>query len=379
MNVRTLLVAAAIAALGAAGIWFISTHDRVPVRVWTGFTGEAQRYPFLALERLVRRLGGEARELRNVGQLGELPARGVVLLPARRDNVSDVDRRRLLEWVSRGGRLVVEAEPFGLDDPLLASLGVTRDKVPPAPPPGTDKQRPRVPTYTWPGEQRPLATTLLPSPPLSHPRPEFTLAWNNARALVAVPHGKGRVIAVSSLNFARNGAIGGADNATLAWHVVGAGEAPLAIFNRPERLSLWGWLARNAWPALVGAALLLALWLARIVPRFGPVAPDPLPVRRRLLDHLLAAGRFHWSTRRAGHLTIAARDAALRHLGRVRPDFAAATPRERETLLVESFDLSPADAHSVIAGTLNPRTPAELVRAIALFQAIHERATRRPT
>ncbi len=193
-----------------------------------------------------------------------------------------------------------------------------------------------------------------------------------------LPHGGGRVTVVSSLNFARNGAIAGADNATLAWHVVGAGEAPISIFNRPERLSLWGWLVRNAWPALVGAALLLALWLARIVPRFGPVAPDPLPVRRRLLDHLLAAGRFHWSTRRAGHLVIAARDAALRRLARVRPDFAAAAPREREQMLVETFDLSPADARSVVAGTLNPRTPAELVRAIALFQAIQERATRRP-
>ena len=376
MKLRIVLVALAIAALGAAGIWFISTHDRVPVRVWTGFTGEAQRNPFLALERMVRKLGGEARELRSIAQLAELPANGVVLLPARRDNLSELDRRRLLEWASRGGRLVAEAEPFGVDDPLLTSLGVVRGK---APPPPADPQRPGRPTYTWPGEPRRLTSTLGPFPPLSHPRATFALSWNNARALLELRQGRGRVVVVSSLNFARNASIGAADNATLAWHAVGAGEGPLAIFNRPQRLSLWGWLVRNAWPALLGTALLLALWLARIVPRFGPVAPDPLPVRRRLLDHLLAAGRFHWSTRRAGHLVIAARDAALRRLARVRPDFAAATPREREQMLVETFGLSPADARSIVAGTLNPRTPAELVRAIALFQAIHERATRRPT
>lgn len=376
MSARTLLIAAVLAALGAAGIWFISSHDRVPVRVWTGYTGEALRNPFLAMERMVKQLGGDARELRNVGQLGELPAGGVVVLPARRDNVAETDRRRLLDWVSRGGRLVVEAEPFGVDDPLLASLGVTRPK--PAPPAsGAEKPRPGRPTYAWPGEPRPLVTTLMPFPPLAHPRPEFALGWNGALSLLVLPHGRGRVTVVSNLAFARNISIGTADNAALTWRVVGAGDGPVAVFNRPERLSLWRWMLRNAWPALVGAALLLGLWLAYIVPRFGPVAPDPQPVRRRLLDHLLAAGRFHWSTRRAGHLVLAARDAALRHLGRVRPDFAAATAREREQMLVESFGLTPADARSVVAGTLNPRTQADLVRAIALFQAIHERTTGR--
>jgi hypothetical protein len=379
LSARTVLLAALLAALGAAGIWFISTHDRVPVRVWTGFTGEARRDPYLALERMVQRLGGDARELRSVGQLSELPPDGVVVLPARRDNIAEIDRRRLLEWVVRGGRLVVEAEPFGVDDPLLAMLGVLREKPAPAPPRSADKAKPGRPTYAWPGEPKPLASTLLPSPPLAHPRAGFALTWNGARSLLVLPHGRGRITVVSSLAFARNVSIGTADNATLAWHVVGAGEAPVAVFNRPERLSVWRWLARNAWPALVGAALLVALWLVRIVPRFGPVAPDPQPVRRRLLDHLLAAGRFHWSTRRAGHLVLAAREAALRHLARVRPDFAAATAREREQLLIDNFGLTPADARNVIAGTLNPRTQADLVRAIALFQAIHERTTGRPS
>ena len=133
----------------------------MPTRVWTGYTGEARRNPFLAFERMAQRLGGDARELRSVGAARRTAARGgVVVLPARRDNLADLDRRRLLEWVSRGGRLVVEAEPFGVDDPLLASLGVTRDEAPAPPPPGADKPRPDARPTTWPGAPRPLATTL---------------------------------------------------------------------------------------------------------------------------------------------------------------------------------------------------------------------------
>ncbi len=373
---RGLVIGGIVALLGAAGIWFLANFDRVPVRQWTGYTGEARRNPLLALERMATRLGVEARELRSVAQLGELPPNGVLVLPARRDNVTEPVRRRLLEWVSRGGRLVVEAEPFGLDDPLLDAMGIVRGK-PTAPAPAAGP--PPRPSYLWPGDEKPLATTLFPYPALSHPQAVMALAWNGQNAVVAIAHGKGRVTAVSSLGFARNAAIGGAQNATLAWRLVEAGDAPIAVLNRPERLSLWRWLVRNAWPALAGTALLVLLWLARIVPRFGPIAPDAPPVRRRLLDHLRAVGRFHWSTRRAAHLVDAAREGALRRLARARPDFAGATPRERERLLVEAFALSPEEARIVVTGQFNARSQADLVRAIALFQSIHERAAARRT
>jgi hypothetical protein len=371
---RGLLIGGIVALLGAAGIWFLSNFDRVPVRQWTGYTGEARRNPLLALERMATRLGADARELRSVAQLGELPPNGVLVLPSRRDNVTEPVWRRLLEWVSGGGRLVVEAEPFGLDDPLLEALGIVRGR-PTAPAPGAGP--PPRPSYLWPGDDKPLATTLFPYPALSHPQAVMALAWNRQNAVVAITHGKGRITAVSSLGFARNAAIGGAQNASLAWRLVGSGDAPIVFLNRPERLSLWQWLVRNAWPALAGAALLVLLWLARIVPRFGPIAPDAPPVRRRLLDHLRAVGRFHWSTRRAAHLVDAAREGALRRLARARPNFASATPREREQLLVEAFALSPEEARIVVTGQFNTRSQADLVRAIALFQSIHERAAAR--
>ncbi len=375
MTRRLALAVVLLAALGGALIWFLSNYDRVPVRQWTGYTGEARRHPYLALERLVQRLGGSARELRSVGQLGELPPGGVLMLPGRRDGLTDSDRRRLLAWVQRGGHLVVEAEPYGAADPLLATVGVARLRNASKPAGG----KPMIPGFTWPGDTRPIRATLHPFPPLAHPQASTSLAWEGQNVLVVVPWGKGRVTAVSSLTFLRNNAIGTAENATFAWRMLDAQGAQVAIFNRPQKLSLARWLLLNAWPALAGAALLLALWLARIVPRFGPVTPDAPPTRRRLLDHLLAVGRFHWQRRRAGHLLEAARDAALRRLTRLRPDFAAAAPREREQYLVETFALDPADARLVVAGGAAPRSQADLVRIIALFQTLQERAAARTT
>lgn len=373
MNRRLLVVAAVLVIAGATGIWFLNNFDRVPAREWTGYSGEARRNPFLALQRLAERMGAPARELRSVTLLAELPPGGVLVLPAQRDRITEPDRRRLLEWVAHGGHLVVEAEFFGVGDPLLAALGVARQPI------ATDrgaKDKPRRPAYSWPGAGAPYAATLFPNPALAHPQATLALAWNGQNALVRFPHGKGRVTAVSSLHFARNPAIGREDHAALAWRVLDADAArPVAIFNRPQKLSLARWLMANAWPALIGLALFVALWLARIVPRFGPVAPDAPPARRRLLDHLLAAGRFQWSAGRAGHLAEAAREAALRGIARAHPEFAAATPRERERYLADALGLSPEDARTVVAGG-GVRTQADLIRTIALYQGIHERAGR---
>jgi hypothetical protein len=371
MTKRILIVALLLAAIGGAAVWFLTHYDRVPVREWTGFTGEARRNPYLAFERVVARLGGTARELRSAGQLNELPTSGVVLLPARRDHLTDADRRRLLEWVGHGGHLVVEAEPFGTIDPLLAALQVTRTRDAPRLPGG----KPTVPAYTWPDDARPIQATLLPFPPLVPRQARVSLAWNGQNALVVVPWSQGRVTVVSSLAFLRNDAIGKAENATFAWRMLDAPRPHVAVFNRAQKLSLARWLLQNAWPALAGGVLLVALWLARIVPRFGPVAPDAPPTRRRLLDHLLAAGRFHWQSRRAGQLIAAAREAALRHVARLRPDFAAATPEERACFLVETYAFDPVDARMVVSGGTNPRNPAELIRLVALFQRLHEGKT----
>ncbi|MEN3109740.1 DUF4350 domain-containing protein [Uliginosibacterium paludis] len=55
---------------------------------------------------------------------------------------------------------------------------------------------------------------------------------------------------------------------------------------------LWRWLLEHAPEALFIAALMLAAWLRRQMPRFGPLLPEPLPSRPGLREHLAASGQY---------------------------------------------------------------------------------------
>jgi hypothetical protein len=145
--------------------------------------------------------------------------------------------------------------------------------------------------------------------------------------LAAFQRGRGAVTVASGLHFARNEAIGANDNAAFFWQLAELAPAKqMRIYLRPERLSLWRFLETNAPAVLAAAAALVALWLWRVGPRFGPVAPDPPPVRRRLLDHLRASGRYYWASGLRMRLVDAARDAALRRASRAHPELAAGAP-----------------------------------------------------
>jgi hypothetical protein len=179
---------------------------------------------------------------------------------------------------------------------------------------------------------------------------------------------------LNDLEFLRNRSIGRLDHAEFLWQIVRfQPDTPaLFVFDNPQKLSLLAWLRDNAWAVLAAAGLLLVLWLWRVGARFGPVLPDPEPARRRLLDHLRASGRFQWSRGGGGALVEAAREAALRRVGRAYPDFAALTRAEQQSRLVELFGVRPEDAQKVLAAA-HPRSPGELMTAIGVYQRIQER------
>jgi len=176
---------------------------------------------------------------------------------------------------------------------------------------------------------------------------------------------------VTSLDFARNDLIGSRDHARLLWTLLTLTPAKaLQVFFRPERLSLSRFLIRHSWAALAAAALLLGTWLWRIAPRFGPVAPDAPPGRRRLLEHLRASGRYFWSQGLRANLAAAAREAALRRLSRAQPDFAHASAAEKASRLAALTGIPAEDAQRFIAGAGALRG-ADFMRLAAIAQRVH--------
>ena len=163
---------------------------------------------------------------------------------------------------------------------------------------------------------------------------------------VSFDYGDGAVSALVGLHFARNQLVGTEDNADLPLAPpqpdAGSRAADLSAPGAPVAVGISR--AARARRCSLAVAALVALWLWRIAPRFGPVQPDPPPARRRLLDHLRASGRFYWAQGLRGRLIVAARDAALRRIARAQPDFAQAGQAERTARVAALAEIPPAEA-----------------------------------
>lgn len=359
MNRRAILPILLLALVALGAYWFFTTFERVPGKQKVGMSGEARLKPFLAAERFAGRMGMRAGEVRSPAQLNELPRQSALVLPRGRQSLDPESVRRLLAWASNGGHLIVEAELVGVEDPLLDALEVERSarKAPPKPPP-------------LEAELGGRKYQLLLSDPIVL-EPLWEPLASAGEKLHVLPHGKGLATVASSLDFARNPMIGLADHAPFLWALLELAPAQeLSFYVRPQRLSLWRFLAENAMPVLVAAGLLLLAWLWHIAPRFGPVAPDAPPARRRLLDHLRACGRFYWANNLRSRLVLAARDAALRRLARAQPDFADARQAEKVSRLVGLIQVSNEEATRFLAAAGQMRG-ADLIRLTQHAQRVH--------
>ncbi|MGH8726467.1 MAG: hypothetical protein ACREU1_16560, partial [Burkholderiales bacterium] len=267
--------------------------------------------------------------------------------------------------VEGGEHLVAEAEFLGVKDPLFELLRVERTEGAPATKPLQVElpQGGRALGVTLPGPMR-----------LVIPAGELRLragATDNVK-LATFQRQRGVVTVATSLNFARNQNIGFNDHAELLWHLLTVTPGrELKVFWAPARLSLWDFLKENAAPALAASLLALALWLWSITPRFGPVAPDAPPGRRRLLDHLRASGRYYWTRGLRARLVIAARDAALRRIAKVQPDFAVATETERVARLSALAGIPKEEAHRFIAAGGAMRG-ADFIKLAQHAQRVHQ-------
>jgi hypothetical protein len=102
----------------------------------------------------------------------------------------------------------------------------------------------------------------------------------------------------------------------------------------------------------------------------GRSRPDAPPVRRSLLDHLRASGRYFWALDLRERLLIAARDAVLRRVLRAQPEFAGAQPQERVTRLATLAGIGAGEAQRLLdaGGAIRG---AEFIQIMQTAQRIH--------
>ncbi len=399
MSTREILIAILIVSLGVTGTaWFLANFEQVTEKVMVGFRGEARRNPWLAAERLLDRMNLPASEMREFDALRNLEPNSMLVLPQGRLTISAPVREHIVSWVRNGGFLVIEAENPSIADPFIDEFGVERVEAVYDDATGDFAQDDEEIVYDAQDadydDENPLDLTLVQLPgsaqtslvwmaarfSLRSERAWFWAGTEYASNMLLLREGDGMVAVVSDLDFATNGEIGELNHAQFVVELARFAQATggVIFFNNPGQPSLMKWLKANAWAPLSAAALALLLWLWQVVPRFGPVAPDPERARRRLLDHLRASGRFLWARGQAGHLLDVSREACLRKISRALPDFETATASTQASQLERMFGISAEQVQQILV-TQKPGKMLHFTHTIHLYQTIHARLAMKQT
>ena len=367
------LSAAVMVVLIAAGaVWIYLNFEYVTEPEFVGLQGEARRNPLLAATRFYARMGIPAREARRIADLDALEPDATLFLRRRRTTLNEQRADQLLSWVARGGHLVVEPEDYRVADRILDALKIHRRRL--------NLEPPRKPSeFSLPHSRSKLR--------VDFGQREHFIDLEKRAVLTVDEHwsvllqqfrlGRGLVTVVNGLNFMTNQRIGKYDHAEFAWQLVQFNPATSAVVlaARLERPSLIAWVRENAWHAALTGAFLLVLWLWRIVPRFGPLRGDPSAARPRLLDHIRASGKFHWSRGNAPRLLESAREACLRRIERVHPGLAQLTHEGQVRRFAELTALPGADLELALRDA--PRDPQQFTTAVSTLQAMTDRLNRK--
>jgi hypothetical protein len=362
--------------------------------VWVGYSGEARVNDFLAAQRLLERMGQRTSSIRGLPVGRRAPGKNdVLILPRRQVAMSPGQASDLINWVKKGGLLIVEGltpesrEAGETQDPLFRAVGArliwTREKqnleanIGGNPATGTD-------TKDFDEKNRDLTVDLD-----GHTYKVRVGAWeelldwsgqatrsaknDSGIKMLQYDLGDGRVILCTSLACIANGSIAEEDHAGFlsALATDWASGNRVWIVYREEPPSLWTWLRDNAWMIMISFAILVCISLWQAAARFGPRVPDPVEGRRSLLEHLLACGRFQWAQRQGVSLLRSAREATLSRIHRVHPGWGHLDPHELCARLAEFSGL----AEDRIARALhkdNLREPREFTEAIQTLDLIRK-------
>ena len=357
-------VAAALIAL----IWFFDTYEQVESEVWVGPSGAARKNPYLAAMRFMQRMGYTVSSIDRPRDLDALPRATTLILLARRAVVTPERAQSLLAWAAAGGHLIIEPEAQRSRDVMLDALAIGRAqalKVKPTP----------TLAVELPQSERTLQVTptLRDTLELGRSKAEWTVADAGGIRIASLRHGSGRISVVTGFHRFANRAIGSHDNAELLWRILrfAPGDKAVLLLRPPQSVALVAWLAENALVIVASMLGLIALWLWRVMPRFGPIQPGGERERRELLEHIRACGRFRWAQGARESLLDAAREICHARIARLRPRLAFLPLDERCRELAAELALGREEIAYAFQGV--PRAAREFVQMVATLASIHAR------
>ena len=341
--------------------------------------GEAAANPYYAIEHLAHELGVRTREIASLRV--PPPPNGALYIENLSSDFLHNRVDSLESWVRSGGRLILVGTNPRSSTLLRSWTGIApaaRAKDP-APKPAI-----RVPVFglapdadcesmveKTDGVPEVLPLRVCPryaAPSFDSKRvPAWSLSDDKGVHLLRVNIGRGSVTAVGTGALFNNWSLLRHDHARiliLAARLKRGDEVSILSPWRAEPLTAMLW--RLAGPAVAFFAAAAALLILRNLPRFGPPAPMPLPVRRSLAEQIRANARFAWRTRRLGSLRSAV-SRALDETARIRiAAYGALNVRGRTDAIAARTGTSPEALNAAM--TEADAGPNGRLAAIALLE-----------
>ncbi|MGE6333176.1 DUF4350 domain-containing protein [Stenotrophomonas sp. NPDC077659] len=293
-------------------ILFLRTHEKVTETVVLPPRGEASYNPLYVLGQALRADGIEvqSRQRLQLAKMALADTDTVVLLQDTRD-LPPPTVQALLDWVGRGGHLLLRTQPPGKDT-ASTTQGPLLDRI------GVESLFHKARCQRFHVEDDPSHEEFCRGRRFSlgfQARADAERHWGREGDLVfaRLRHGKGRIDVLADMDFMR-----GAGAAPLPRKRTTAKDAPqrdglhdlahrdltrylldpnygrgtvwLVYGSRPPTL-----LARivlQGWPVWIPLLLALLGWLWARAQRLGSVLPSPVVERRSLLEHVRASGEL---------------------------------------------------------------------------------------
>lgn len=370
-------------------VGFFTTHESVETEEEVGYHGLARINPFLAAERTLDTLGIPTETWYAMGEEPEHSATVLVL-------TEDLEERerihaRLQDWVWWGGHVVVVAVPDA-EDPFMNAAGAELFG-----PGGVEMAMEAIEELDT-GTERPVPV------PVAELLEEATTtdytAWDPLReeeivlraqvrgsvdswreletwvespdgelATVSVVQGDGRVTVVADAAWFTNEQIGDHDHAALLMAIV-ADDLPsrIILVTRAGRDSLGMLILRHGWMVILSTVVLLIGWVSYAAPRFGPMEPAQSTTRRSLLEHIQAAGAFHWRSGHTETLLAPARKAAIQRVGRRHPELSGVQGVALVQGLAAKEEITEELARELLYG--QPKGAARFTQTMAMLQKL---------
>jgi hypothetical protein len=270
-------------------VWWIATHEKqwydrtVPVQ------GEANYNRYYVLQQALRAQG------LHVQSLPHLPAgiehwseHDTLLLGSDPRTLSPRQLDDLLDWVERGGRLIVapSLDTASYGNGMMPRIGVA--------------QRQGVHCMKWQNANAGSDERCFEAFAFANAaeRANFEVAIGDAdQGWIAARRswGSGQIEVLGGFEPLDNAAVAEPHNADWAWQML----APMLqtggafrIVYQTELPPLYVYLVRYGWYALLPLLIALLAWLWTRSQRFGPTMPLPAPDRRALGEHIQASGEY---------------------------------------------------------------------------------------